>query len=727
MTPFFRILPLFAALCLIAVLFPAFSANAETRVLDEIRVDRGSAGSEIAVTFHVPLRHVTHVPAVSGDVLQIQMRPVGAAQAGATSGLSDDREVLHWKPSVAVPLREVSFEADAPGGPLLILRFTRRVAFKVKGARDLRGIVVTLPVAGKPAAKNTPASPAAAPKAKTTPKGTAPKGTTKVTMALPPVPEERLTALMTEAETSMTEGDYRRAIQLYTKLVQYPDHKHTEKAQEHLGLARERKGQLAHAKAEYESYLRRYPKGEGTERVRQRLAGLLTAAAKPKDKLRRGKREQIAADDVRWDVYGSLSEFYRRDESFTELDGKITNQSALTSDLDVTARGRSDAYDAHARLSAGHTANFLSGSDSDTRVSTLYLDVLDKRREVSGRLGRQSRNTGGVLGRFDGGLVSYQVNPEIKLNAVGGFPVQSSSDDGINSDRHFYGLSADLGPFAEFWEFNVFAINQVADGFADRRAVGGEARYSHPDMSVFSLIDYDILFMELNNLLMVGTYTFPDKATLNMSLTHQKSPVLTTSNALQGQTVGSLAALENLFSEDAIRDMAVDRTATNTSLTLGASHPLNTKFQISGDFTVSHLSDTETSGGVAGTPDTGAEYFYSTQLLGTNLIKEGDIAILGLRFSDTSTSDTVSFTVNTRYPGTENLRINPRLRVDYQKRSEGGGRRITLRPSLRLNYRWERTLNFELESGGEWSSDKASGTDERTLGYFVNAGVRFDF
>lgn len=30
-----------------------------------------------------------------------------------------------------------------------------------------------------------------------------------------------------------------------------------------LGLARERNGQLAHAKAEYEEYLREYPNGEG--------------------------------------------------------------------------------------------------------------------------------------------------------------------------------------------------------------------------------------------------------------------------------------------------------------------------------------------------------------------------------------------------------------------------------------------------------------------------------
>jgi len=48
--------------------------------------------------------------------------------------------------------------------------------------------------------------------------------------------------------------------------------------QELLGLARERSGQLAHAKAEYEEYLRRYPSGEAAERITRRLATLRAAS-----------------------------------------------------------------------------------------------------------------------------------------------------------------------------------------------------------------------------------------------------------------------------------------------------------------------------------------------------------------------------------------------------------------------------------------------------------------
>ena len=55
----------------------------------------------------------------------------------------------------------------------------------------------------------------------------------------------------------------------------------SKEAQEYLGLARERNGQLAHAKAEYRIYLAKYPEGEDAQRVRQRLDALVTAYQAP--------------------------------------------------------------------------------------------------------------------------------------------------------------------------------------------------------------------------------------------------------------------------------------------------------------------------------------------------------------------------------------------------------------------------------------------------------------
>ena len=91
---------------------------------------------------------------------------------------------------------------------------------------------------------------------------------------------------MEEARQKMTSEDYAGAIRIYTKVSQSAENRYSQDALEFLGLARERKAQLAQAKLVYRDYLERYPDGEGAERVRQRLLALITVRKQPREKLR---------------------------------------------------------------------------------------------------------------------------------------------------------------------------------------------------------------------------------------------------------------------------------------------------------------------------------------------------------------------------------------------------------------------------------------------------------
>jgi len=540
----------------------------------------------------------------------------------------------------------------------------------------------------------------------------------------PPGSPERLKALMEEARQLMANKDYSSAIRIYTKVLRYPAHAYRQDAQEFLALARDRKGQFAHAKAEYERYLQLYPKGEGAERVRQRLAALTTARKKPREKLRTGR---AAKQEPEWLVFGSFSQFYRRDEDTTEQDGSTLTQSSLATDVDISARKRTQDYDLRGRFSAGHTQDFLDGGPgSTTRLISAYFDATDLNRGMAARLGRQSRNTGGVLGRFDGGLFSYQWTPRTKINLVAGYPVDSTSD-ALDTDRSFYGISADLGSFANAWDFVAFYIDQQIDGLTDRRAVGGEARYFDPNRSFLSLVDYDVSYREWNTVLLIGNWRFANRTTVNATIDYRKSPLLTTRNALQGQSADSIDNLLDTFSEPQIRQLALDRTALSRTVTLGLSHPLTPQWQLSTDVTATELSGTPASGGVDAVPDSGTDYYYNLQLIGSQLFKPGDISILGLRYSATASARTTSFTLNTRYPVNSAWRINPRLRMDYRDNSSDNSTQRTLAPSIRTEYRWKKRYRFELEAGGEWSDLELTTTTDETSSYFFSLGYRIDY
>src|SRR5260370_39933834 len=87
-----------------------------------------------------------------------------------------------------------------------------------------------------------------------------------------------LKSLLEQGRKAMRSRDYPQAVQVLTKLQRQPEFPERAEVQELLGLARERSGEVAQAKAEYEEYLRRYPKGPAAERVRTRLRILRAAS-----------------------------------------------------------------------------------------------------------------------------------------------------------------------------------------------------------------------------------------------------------------------------------------------------------------------------------------------------------------------------------------------------------------------------------------------------------------
>ena len=247
------------------------------------------------------------------------------------------------------------------------------------------------------------------------------------------------------------------------------------------------------------------------------------------------------------------------------------------------------------------------------------------------------------------------------------------------------------------------------------------------DRSLFMLIDYDTSYQALNTLLVSANMKLSKVTTINTFLDLRRSPILTTSNALQGQTVTSLSDLELTFNKDQIRVLASDRTAESRSLLVGLTRVLSKKLQISGDITISELTGTPASGGVEAMPGTDFEYFISTQLVGSSFIKTGDSAILGLRYSNTASSERLTMDVNTRYPLSRKWRVNPRLRVDYSWRLNNSANLLKIRPSLRSDYYLKKNLKFEFDGGVEFGYQIASIQNNNTRNYYFTFGYRKNF
>lgn len=579
--------------------------------------------------------------------------------------------------------------------------------------------------------------------------------------------------LTTEAEAAIKAGQNDRAIQLLTNAAALPETAATPRTTELLALTYERKGQLAHAQAGYEDYLRRFPSGEAAERVRQRLAALTTVgggSGAPQLRAAAGRNGAWA-----WGARGSFSQFYFRDQTTTKfLDASrqlpnpdvnnAVNLNQLLTSADVTITGGNDKRQLQIRAagsfaksfgtpftstttngSGGPVTSIGAGGGRDIKsLTALYADYSDRDLGLSMRLGRQTRNSDGVLGRFDGALVSYQVQPKLRVNVVAGFPVLNSHQMSVLDKRYFYGLSVDLGGRRSPLQSTLYWFDQrSAGGFVDRRSVGLEERLLLKNFNAFMILDYDIQFKSLNLGLLTLNYTFPDKSNLAVTADYRRSPLLTTNNALIGMIdinnnpVSDLRGLRPFFADPQIYDLAKGNSLITKSITATYSRPLSTKLQVNVDVTATDTGGTTGAAATSGTqmvfanPSIGREFYTGLQFIGSGLLWENDIYIFSGRYADTYSGRLYTADFNARIPLSQKLRISPRVRYGYRRDRLDQGHYSQLQPIMQLMWYPHRHAEFELEFGGNFTSQKQvingalNTTTER--GIVLTAGYRLDF
>ncbi len=561
---------------------PANSAWAQP-VLDAALSDAQLAVTKkscevLKVNFNIRIRYASHFPLDRGEELRITINPIDRDQAVALQLLK--REAVRPPDSKLVGIKAIDFETRQAGGSVLRIQFDRPVAYQVAQSADVQSIVVA--IAGPtPSVACKPEYPGAHNGG-----GSAvPVGATGRTSE---ADLRAAAAAMDEARAALKTNNISGAITLLTKVIKLPENDYSAEAHELLGLARQRNGQVAAARAEYESYLSRYPNREGSERVRQRLDAIITAGGEPSERLRPVTNQPGfkraggfgQSGETTWTFSGSASEYYIRDDSFrtaadpsvapdpnADADAHEVHQNEALSSLDLIAAWANDQVRGKLRFSGTEEHHFDGSSGDRIGVAALFSEVEVKDWDLLGRVGRQTRNSGGVLGRFDGGLLSWQALAFAKFNLVAGSPVLSRFDLPFRDQKYLYGASVDLGPFLGGFETTLFAIEQRDRWLVDRQAVGAEFRYFDQTKSAFSTLDYDVHFQRLNAAVFSGSWTLPDQSTIYGGADYRKTPYLSTWNALLNQPFTTLYDMLRVQSnEQQLQQLAISQ---NSDLQVG--------------------------------------------------------------------------------------------------------------------------------------------------------------
>ncbi|MBV8853203.1 MAG: SPOR domain-containing protein [Sinobacteraceae bacterium] len=544
----------------------------------------------------------------------------------------------------------------------------------------------------------------------------------------PDLPAAERAMLLEEARQALAARDFTAAVQRLTKLQRQAEYPQRAEVQELLGLTRERAGEVAQAKAEYEEYLRRYPHGAAAERIKERLRMLQGAAATA----RSGGLDAAGSADHGWKISGGASQIYRRDSYGTDLNGPLYStivENAVFTDADVFVHRDGERLLSSFRSDFGYAKNLLptdiQGADDRVRITTAYLDLDDRLSGVRGRIGRQLSSGDGTFGPFDGAVVSYQFARAWSARVIAGLPVEDYGQ-GVRTSRHFGTAAMEFSPYLSHWDASVYFTQQQFDGMRDRRAFGTQVQYGAPRLNLVSYLDYDTAYRSLNAAVLTGSLQLPARWQLTVDAEHRNSPLLTTRNALIGQPVDSLQELEQIYNLQQIYALARERTPEITTYSVSALKQLAERFQLILDVFDTTLTATPASGGVVAYPGTaGHDRSYQLQLLGESLLRTADFQQIVLRYDTTQDYHAIGTQLISRYPLLGAWRFGPRVLIQ-RRQTDNGLTQYVYTPYGRLD--WQRNGRLlELEAGAELGHNPPALQIGNSQRLFVSLGYRINF
>lgn len=671
-------------------------------------------GNEVVarVSFLGSVRLVQQAPTTASDLFQVQIESLGSDDLAVKAAVAESRQVAGTAQS---PQFELTLEApNSQRRQAINLQFKSPLVLQVRPGPNPRSLDLVI---GSAAGAAVAAGSAA--------------------QAAPDV-ETPAQEMMTQARQALAGGRNQEAVDTLNKLLLLPPNSTSQDAQELIGLAWERQGDLGRAKMEYELYLKLYSEGEGAQRVGQRLASMgpaATPAAGAVAPVASAAPAATAAKEGGVRYTGNISQFYfggkARSQSLVNLTNSIdqstltrTNESALVTNVDLGGRYALDSGDVRFALRGTGSKNLTNTSKNTSILNAAYVDYRHTASGLAVRAGRQSPINGGLLGMFDGVSLTYPFRPGLRLDVMGGVPANPLL--AAPAERLFAAM-LEVDTLIEHVSGDFYLVNQTTQGITNRRSVGTEVRFTHERGSMYGLLDYDTLFRTINAVTLQGSLQGAGQTTYTLLVDSRKAPTLQMTNALISTGATSLKTLLQLRALEEVKDMALSTSAQARQAMFSVSRPLNEKWQLSGDIRYSDIGALPAVGNFDATPATGAQYGLTMQLTGSNLYSKRDISNVNMSVLTTPSFKGAQLAYNnlTGWGGDGKLTLEPSIRF-YGQRGSDGSRLSRFTPGLRVSYHVSKRLNLMGEGLLEHSVTHGVTNSDTTDSVFFYAGFRYD-
>jgi tetratricopeptide (TPR) repeat protein len=557
--------------------------------------------------------------------------------------------------------------------------------------------------------------------------------------------EAAAAALLATAQMNFDGGNYAGAIESLNELLNLPANSSSRRAQELAGLSRLNAGDPVKANSEFELFLKLYPVGPDSDRVRQLITVAPAIAPSTTQSIVVPEPTSTTTGSVSTFYYGGNSDVRTREFRDSVLGGlpilqsdnalSSIDQKQLQTNLDLTWRFRDTEKDMRFVFRDAYSADLLPNGLGKSRLSALFFDYRSLSNGTSIRVGRQSPNGGGVLYRFDGLQAGYAFAPKWKVNAVYGSP----ADPLLDTRRTFYGLSIDAEALTKELGGSAYVVEQIIDGVVDRRGVGFDLRYFKGGFFASTQFDYDQVLNAVNIAAFQSTWQATETTMVNAMFDRRTTPIMSLGNVLFFQDPALIAParrIQELLGTtpiETLREQVKGLTAYQSQARIGGTTAINQRWQTGADISVTNVDEIKPVAILLpnGQPGTGNLWNIGAQLIGTNLYSARDTHVLNMSMLGGPNYRGALLSYNNLSSLNEKWQLEPSARY-YTQNDDAGGSNRTLTVGMRAVYRIRQQIALESEltvERAEAVSAPSGGTSNTSTSSRFNYsfGGRYDF
>jgi len=110
-------------------------------LVSDIVINRDNKGGHLDINFTNPVRYVGHYPPNEGDVLQVKLRPVAFGEFKENVSIAD--KLPTSSKALDYNIEDIIYEGKVPGGPFIVVRFSKPMRFEIKEGDGLKSLLVS--------------------------------------------------------------------------------------------------------------------------------------------------------------------------------------------------------------------------------------------------------------------------------------------------------------------------------------------------------------------------------------------------------------------------------------------------------------------------------------------------------------------------------------------------------------------------------------------------------